>query len=134
MNEPVPNPLPPMNGTLRKLYDLASLPDAQVKKPSVLASSIKDIALVLVYIYTNQVTTNQQMADLLKMLSHISSHSLDSRTRVGDNMIAPPLPTVEDARITKMLNWFGDKILPYFVIGIIYLVVQLIVDYYKNPG
>lgn len=107
-----------MNGTLAQLYNLAGLPASEIKKPAVMADAIKKIALILVYIYTEQHNTSQQITEILKMVSAISNRTHEIRKS--------DLPK---NNFDKMTTWLTDRVLPYFVIGLIYLIIQIIVEY-----
>lgn len=121
----VPDPLPPMNGTLKKLYDIASLSPMELKKLVVIGAAIKDIALVNVYMYTEIMAMKKDLSEILTMIKAMRNRPMNERH--GDEK-----QIKEKDSFSEFTKWFVDHVLPTLVIAIIYVLTQMTVAYLKG--
>lgn len=123
--------LPPMNGTLARLYHLANLPLVEIRKPNQLANAIKEMATIHVYLYTLIHENTTRTADISKNLTLILSQitTLQAQVQsVQDIKIEKEVKAPEKNNFDKVVAYLVDKVLPYFIIAVIYFLIQMMIQ------
>lgn len=125
------NNLPPMNGTLARLYHLANLPLVEIRKPNQLANAMKEMATIHVYLYTLVHENSARTADISKNLTLILAQiaALQAQVQaVQDTKPENEAKAPEKNNFDKLVAYLVDKVLPYFIIGVIYFLIQMMIQ------